>query len=213
MEEESDADHEEEEEEEEESAGEEEDEDKEEMNNGDGSLELKKKKKSIMEEVEENKESDQSSPVKEEEEEEEVHQKSSKELMDPFLTTPLLEERVKMAMSKYDLKKLDSGCLQLFNDAIKQKYSSMVNELIQISRSSASFNYVYNKQSLPGECKRVNYKVQEKVETQKGAFEVTFTSNHGLEFKNVLEEEERQAKMLMQEQFQSQEEAKKEEDG
>lgn len=115
-------------------------------------------------------------------------------------------------MAKYDLKKMDSGCLQLLSEAIKQKYQSMIGDLISVSRASSSFNYVSNKNSIPTEQKRINYQNQQKRETQSKGFDIIFTSNTGLELKSILDEEGRRVKAQMQEEYLNQEELKAEKD-
>jgi hypothetical protein len=52
------------------------------------------------------------------------------------LNYKVLEERVRSAMIKYGIEKLDREVLYIMNNAMETKYQSIIKELISISRTS-----------------------------------------------------------------------------
>ena len=54
-------------------------------------------------------------------------------------------------MSKFGIKNMDSEVMEMLSDAIKQKYTTIITDLIDISRSHHSTAYLSQKQSLPQE--------------------------------------------------------------
>lgn len=48
----------------------------------------------------------------------------------------ILEERIKQAMAKYGIRHLNQEVLEIVNDAMLKKYTDIITDLIDISRSS-----------------------------------------------------------------------------
>ena len=59
-------------------------------------------------------------------------------------------------MRKYGIQHMDPDVLFLISDALKNKYSSIIQELIDISRSSQSNSYLSSKSSMPKEITEVH---------------------------------------------------------
>ena len=53
-----------------------------------------------------------------------------------FLNNRILEDRLKNAMHKYGIQQMDPEILFIMSEAMKNKYTEMIKELITISRSS-----------------------------------------------------------------------------
>jgi len=66
-----------------------------------------------------------------------------------FLNGKILEEKLQATMSKYGIKSMDADVLEMLSDAIKQKYTTIITDLIDISRCHHSTAYLSQKQSVP----------------------------------------------------------------
>ena len=66
-----------------------------------------------------------------------------------FLNGKILEEKLQSTMSKYGLKNMDMDVMEMLSDAIKQKYTTIITDLIDVSRSHHSTAYLSQKQSIP----------------------------------------------------------------
>lgn len=73
-----------------------------------------------------------------------------------FLNYKVLEERLKSTMHKYGIRDMDYEVMFMINDAMKHKYTDIIKDLIQISRSSQSNAYLTHKNSMPREIVEVN---------------------------------------------------------
>ena len=60
-------------------------------------------------------------------------------------------------MSKYGVKHLNPEVLEIVNDSMKKKYTDIVTELIDISRSSQSQSYLSHKASQVMETTEIHF--------------------------------------------------------
>lgn len=74
-------------------------------------------------------------------------QERQRKLHSMFLNHRVLEEQLRGVMSRYGVKDIDPDVLFLISDAMKQRYTNIITELISISRSSQSNSYLTNKKS------------------------------------------------------------------
>jgi len=73
-----------------------------------------------------------------------------------FLNPRILEDKLSFIMIKYGIRGMDSDIMFMINDAIKEKYSNIITELVTISRSAKSDSYLVNKNSHPMEVTEVH---------------------------------------------------------
>jgi hypothetical protein len=62
-----------------------------------------------------------------------------------FLYGKVLEEKLQMTMAKYGLKTMDSDVIEMLSEAIKQKYTTIITDLIDTSRIHHSTAYLSQK--------------------------------------------------------------------
>lgn len=78
-----------------------------------------------------------------------------------FLNHKILEEMLRSIMSKYGIRHMDPEIMFMISEAMKSRYTSIIQELISISRSSQSNSYLINKNSIPREITEVHtYNIQ-----------------------------------------------------
>lgn len=123
-----------------------------------------------------------------------------------FLNGKILEEKIRATMSKYGLREMDEEVIEMVSNAMKLKYTNMLTDLIEISRSHHSAAYLSQKQSLPLEVTQIHAfnlsgRDAQKRPSEIAKFELMCTTNTQLEMKSILEVEahkkdERRQKML-----------------
>ncbi|CDW83759.1 UNKNOWN [Stylonychia lemnae] len=78
-------------------------------------------------------------------------QDRQRRLQSMFLNYRVLEEKLRQTMSKYGIRNMDPEIMFLISEAMKTRYTSIITDLIAISRSSQSNSYIITKNSVPRE--------------------------------------------------------------
>jgi len=120
-------------------------------------------------------------------------------------------------MSKYGIANMDPEVMFMVSDAMRNKYTEVIKNLISISRSSQSNAYLLHKNSLQREVVEVNtYNIINKdknkiighfgskvpseeqpraIPDYMGSFDLICTSNNQMDLRRILEEEARRKDM------------------
>ena len=78
-----------------------------------------------------------------------------RKLQSMFLNYRVLEEKVRGMMSRYGIRNMDPEIMFMMSEAMKSRYTNIIQDLIAISRSSQSNSYLINKNSTPREITQV----------------------------------------------------------
>ena len=73
-----------------------------------------------------------------------------------FLNAKILEENLASTLVKHGLRNMDADVPFMLNDAIKQKFTELLTDLVAVSRSAQSNSYLVNKNSQPREVTEVH---------------------------------------------------------